>query len=175
MASRQDIMRLLQRESASEGGALVGGGMTGGCMDCPMCQGAGLVGGRITGLAKKYPKLNQFQIEKMEKDFIAQAMERAPQFKTKKDLADFIKRTKYELAGLPVPVRGAPKPKKARTAKQQEATAKMLVARAEAQEVAKAWRARVASNPKCDNVTIMKLMNPNEIAKLRQRLETYDL
>ena len=176
MASRADIMRLLHRESA-EGGAMVGGC---GDMPCQHCDGSGLVGGRIDGWMK-YGKgaSGAQQRDRDEAVFIADAIKQPlyQSIKSKKKKDDFIKAYKYLQAGVPLPPKRAPRAP--RTLAQQEATAKMLKARATSREeayvLANAWQDKVRANPKCDKVDIRKLLKPGEMAKLRQRLATYDL
>jgi hypothetical protein len=122
-------------------------------------MGSGLVGGVIQGLKFKNPQLLEWIQEtgqragdftetqwkkKFEKALIERAMANAPQFKSKKALAQYVKEYKYNDAGLPLPQKRVPRP---RTAKQQEATRKMRDAWAQARDVANAWDAKVNENP----------------------------
>lgn len=162
MASRADVMRLLQHEAE-------GGGLTGGCMPCHACQGSGLVGGSIRGLTAKTPayvdwgKTQKAQAQPVSKKlFEALLIEQAkqdPRYKAiKKDpkgRKDFIKFYVYEQAGLE-----APRPR----VRSQAQIAKFAEARAvRAEKLAqmppsktallKMWRAGVKGNPACAKYT----------------------
>ena len=148
--------------------------MVGGCMPCQHCQGSGLVGGMISGLKAHRPDLGWQQRDAYERELIAEALT-DPAYsglKTKKMKADFVKAFKYAKAGVPVP---AKRPSRPRTPAQQSATQRMRDARASAYELANEWGDKVKTNPKCDKIDIRKLLKPGEMAKLRQRLDTYDL
>jgi hypothetical protein len=179
MASRADIMRLLKREVASEGGAMVGGrrptrakprgrGMVGGCdgMLCQACQGSGLVGGRILGLAS-LPGMNKIaQREALEERLIDQAVAEAgyKALKTKKEKSAYVKRRKYELAGLTPPVY---KPRAGRVSKRPELA------------LLREWRSAVSANPECvvkpqcRRLGPKDIHSPAQIAELEQMLKEY--
>lgn len=162
MASRADVMRLLQHEAQ-------GGGLTGGCMPCHACQGSGLTGGAIRGLTAKTPAYMEWGSARKVQDlpaskklFEALLIEEAkqdPRYKAiKKDpkgRKQFITAYVYERAGLQAP------PPRVRTEAQ---IAKFAEARAErARRIAEAppsktallkmWRAGVRSNPACAKYT----------------------
>lgn len=164
MASRADIMRLLQRESA-EGGAMVGGrrgrGLVGGC--CYECMGSGLVGGRIVGFNPKESGLSPAEIARAEREYIAEAKDEPAYqaLETAKEKREFVNRYKYRAVGVPYPPlpkkKRTPGVKKPRTEAQIAATQRMRDARAllppSDAQLLKKWKALVKGNWMCDKYT----------------------